>query len=75
MTHKQKQAQICPLCLGQNSCAVTLGKELEACWCNHTSFPAKEAVKGEALEPKACICQSCVAKLKEEAELGLKRLD
>jgi len=75
MTQSINKPDICPLCQRQNACAVIEGKELKDCWCNHTTFPPKEVVKGEAPELKACICQSCIAKLKEEAELGLKRVD
>jgi len=75
MTLAINKPDICPLCQRQNACVVIEGKELKDCWCNHTTFPSKEVVEAGALDLKACICQSCIAKLKEEAELGLKRVD
>jgi len=75
MTQSINKPDICPLCQRQNVCAVIEGKDLKDCWCNHTTFPPKNVVEEGALEQKACICQSCIAKLKEEADLGLKRVD
>lgn len=75
MTQSINKPDICPLCQRQNACAVIEGKELKDCWCNHTTFPSKKVVEEEALELKGCICEKCIAKLKEEADLGLKRLD
>ena len=57
----------CPLCGGDNRCAMELeratGQPQGPCWCVGASFPPDllAALPAEA-EGKACICAACVAR-------------
>ncbi|MCU8010070.1 cysteine-rich CWC family protein [Shewanella oncorhynchi] len=77
------ESQICPLCQGANQCAVIVGKGIEDCWCTKQVFPplavlqaqASDSLQG-AISPilpsaDACICQTCLSKLKQSLSQGL----
>ncbi|MCJ8303136.1 cysteine-rich CWC family protein [Shewanella sp.] len=65
---------LCPLCQRSNSCAVESGGTIENCWCNRVDFPPKEVLQGAMPSSNSCICESCIEKLNQEVELGIKRL-
>lgn len=50
----------CPLCGGDNQCAVAAGQPPESCWCQNAviSEAALAAVPAEAVN-KVCLCPSC----------------
>ena len=60
MTTSDPLETICPLCGGDNACAVAAGKSHEACWCWNVKLDkqALEAVP-EASRNKHCICAAC----------------
>ena len=73
-------ATSCPLCQSKNRCAVQQGGSIEQCWCNTQDFPEKTVIDDVKLanllfESQSCLCQSCIKKLKLEAETGFKRID
>ncbi|WP_083700289.1 cysteine-rich CWC family protein [Shewanella sp. UCD-KL12] len=73
---KQKGNQtLCPLCQSSNECAVNSGGDINACWCSKVSFPSKEIVAKSLLSKNTCICRACIEKLKQEEQLGIKRVD
>ncbi|BAJ03707.1 cysteine-rich CWC family protein [Shewanella violacea] len=75
MTRILDNDSTCPLCQRQNACAVIQAKSISECWCSQVTFPAKEKLRQELLNLTSCICQACIEKLKQEADLGIKRLD
>ena len=57
----------CPLCGGDNRCAMELeratGQPQGPCWCVNASFPPDLLARlPEQAEGKACICAACVAR-------------
>ena len=54
----------CPLCGGNNRCAMELeretGEKQPPCWCTQTDFNASllESIP-DRLKGKACICEAC----------------
>ena len=73
-THPKSQALTCPLCQQQNTCAVSTGEAIDTCWCQAIVFPPKSSLIEIQLDANACICLTCLVKIKEERELGLKKL-
>lgn len=55
------EEQVCPLCGGDNACAMTLDSDgAEQCWCMHVAVsPQVLARVPDELKNKACLCQAC----------------
>ncbi|MBH0170108.1 cysteine-rich CWC family protein [Fictibacillus sp. 18YEL24] len=49
----------CPLCKGDNFCAISNGKNPESCWCMKVQIPA-QLLECAASDRETCICQTCV---------------
>ncbi|MBO6752923.1 MULTISPECIES: cysteine-rich CWC family protein [Spongiibacter] len=60
MTRETANNQLCPLCEGENHCAIAAGQAAASCWCMTTeiSDEAKKAA-AEAGPPQRCICPGC----------------
>ncbi|UXD86995.1 cysteine-rich CWC family protein [Thalassolituus hydrocarboniclasticus] len=64
--------QCCPLCGGQNQCAVAAGTEPSACWCFSSGVSIRELLRQRPdLEEHysrqtSCICSACVSRLMSE---------
>ncbi|RLA51094.1 MAG: hypothetical protein DRQ98_12030 [Gammaproteobacteria bacterium] len=60
MTKPGAQLQICPLCGGDNQCAMAAGQPAETCWCRSASISpeALVAVPTESVGVR-CLCPAC----------------
>ena len=61
----------CPLCGGENSCAMEIeratGQAQGACWCVSASFPSDLLARlPTAARDKACICATCLAAFNQQ---------
>jgi hypothetical protein len=67
MKDSNAQEKICPLCGGDNECAVAAGKPPDSCWCKKVTISPKAlaAIPVESVD-KYCLCPAC-GRLKEEA--------
>lgn len=63
---------VCPLCGGQNACAVARAGSFEVdCWCTRaTVAPHVLAAVPAALRNRACLCPRCASGLAGAAEAG-----
>lgn len=55
---------LCPICGGDNGCALRRNKPIEQCWCTKAVFT--EAMFREIPEEKrrqSCICRPCVDRI------------
>ena len=53
-------ASYCPLCGGDNACAVAAGRAAGDCWCHKASIdPAALAAIPREAVGKACVCAAC----------------
>ncbi|GBF75135.1 hypothetical protein PA598K_03520 [Paenibacillus sp. 598K] len=61
----------CPLCGGDNRCAILQGAEIDSCWCRAAAIPRGllERVPAERAG-QACICAACVAAYHRETATG-----
>lgn len=52
--------KICPLCGGDNQCAMAAGKPADSCWCQEVTISkeALAAIPAEAVN-KICLCPAC----------------
>jgi hypothetical protein len=48
----------CPLCNGDNKCAIPNGEKPQSCWCMTISISSNLLEK--TTEKNRCICQKCV---------------
>ncbi|MCM3626943.1 cysteine-rich CWC family protein [Paenibacillus glycanilyticus] len=64
----EETAAHCPICKGDNKCGNLAGIPAGECWCSKETFPRAvfERIPPESLG-KACVCQSCLERLKREA--------
>ncbi|MCL1041515.1 MULTISPECIES: cysteine-rich CWC family protein [Shewanella] len=69
------KASICPLCQQPNACAMAAKRQIETCWCQQQVFVPKHQLALDNLAPERCICQVCAEALKQEALLGVRRVD
>ncbi len=60
----QIESTECPLCNSKNECKAN---KIENCWCMKTEIP-KEILElvPEGKKNKACICQKCIQKFKDD---------
>lgn len=50
----------CPLCNGENACAMAAGQPPQSCWCQQLVIaPEALAALPEAEKGRRCICKSC----------------
>jgi len=60
MTAQQTWLKTCPLCGGDNQCAMAAGKAAETCWCWAATIDAAALAK---IPPdsvgKRCLCPAC----------------
>ncbi|MBH0155198.1 cysteine-rich CWC family protein [Fictibacillus sp. 5RED26] len=49
----------CPLCKGDNVCAISNGKDPETCWCMNVQIPT-QLLEFAASNRETCICENCV---------------
>lgn len=70
MTESDPKEKICPLCGGDNQCAMAAGKPPESCWCQEATFDkeALEAIPAES-QGKHCLCPAC-GRLTEDSSLA-----
>ena len=60
MSEPDPLEKICPLCGGDNQCAMAVGKPAESCWCQGVTFdPEALARIPEASQGKHCVCEAC----------------
>ncbi|MCR9105815.1 MAG: cysteine-rich CWC family protein [Gammaproteobacteria bacterium] len=60
MTHACPTDKLCPLCGGDNACAIANGQAAESCWCwNAGTFDAALAALPQAERGQRCICALC----------------
>lgn len=54
----------CPLCGGENGCAIAAGQSVSACWCSGAKLP-REALDGIPTDSRGtvCICSRCAGGL------------
>lgn len=54
---------ICPVCGGDNGCALLAGRPIETCWCLRTRVPKEllAAIPDER-RGKACVCRACATR-------------
>ncbi|MEZ5568235.1 MAG: cysteine-rich CWC family protein [Halioglobus sp.] len=59
-TTAQPRENTCPLCGGDNACAMAAGEPAESCWCQAVSLSpdALSAIPASSLG-KHCICARC----------------
>ncbi|WP_091187483.1 cysteine-rich CWC family protein [Paenibacillus catalpae] len=64
----EETAARCPICKEDNKCGNLAGIPAGSCWCSKETFPQ---VVFEQIPPewlgKACVCQACLHKLKQES--------
>ncbi|PLW67450.1 cysteine-rich CWC family protein [Pseudohalioglobus lutimaris] len=55
-----KAADKCPLCAGDNACAIAAGQAGETCWCTNVPIPASvlEALPNSERGVR-CLCRNC----------------
>ena len=68
MSHPTPDPGRCPLCGGDNRCAMEIerqtGEAQGPCWCVDATFPPELLARiPKEAEGKACICAACVARL------------
>ena len=69
MTEQEQQARICPLCGGDNQCAMAAGRPADTCWCQGVTInPAALAKIPQASVNKHCLCPAC-GRLQEESTI------
>ncbi len=64
-----EKAKFCPICGGENNCAIANGQEPETCWCMTYNFSEKVRMKiynNEKADGSACVCRNCVEKMELE---------
>ncbi len=67
-TSEEKSARTCPLCAGDNACAMADGKGVESCWClGATLDRAALATTGPESPSRHCLCARCGGALTETA--------
>ncbi|MAT94764.1 MAG: hypothetical protein CME59_19500 [Halioglobus sp.] len=60
MTNADPLEKTCPLCGGDNACAVAAGRSHEACWCWDATLDADAlAAIPPASKNRHCICAAC----------------
>jgi hypothetical protein len=61
----------CPLCGGDNQCAMASGKAPESCWCVSVEIAPTvlQRLPADAIG-KVCICGACVGADREHASAG-----
>jgi hypothetical protein len=67
ITERNADPRVCPLCGGENVCAMAKvkadGTEPLDCWCADASFPPERAAHVQpSTLGKACICAACAAR-------------
>lgn len=62
---------LCPLCGGDNQCAIAAGKPPETCWCQNATISAEAlaAVPEDAVN-KVCLCPACGQATQEASDEG-----
>jgi hypothetical protein len=60
MNDSNAKEKTCPLCGGDNQCAVAAGRPPESCWCQQASISSEAlaAVPADAVD-KYCLCPAC----------------
>jgi hypothetical protein len=59
MTDSTQAASLCPLCGGENQCAIAAGKPADSCWCNYATISAEAKAKAADSAGERCICPTC----------------
>ncbi|KAA1188363.1 cysteine-rich CWC family protein [Pseudohalioglobus sediminis] len=63
------KADKCPLCGGDNACAIAAGRAAETCWCQGVVISAAAL---ESLPPEErgvrCICETCATQGSQDSE-------
>ena len=57
---KTRPEQCCPLCGGENACAIAAGKPATQCWCQSVNISdfALQKIPAESVG-KRCLCYTC----------------
>jgi len=66
---EENKNRFCPVCGGENLCAIANGKPAETCWCMSYDFNDKlrEKIRShEKTDGTACVCRNCLDKMKLE---------
>tara|TARA_R110001592_G_scaffold353626_1_gene652653 strand:+ start:1029 stop:1274 length:246 start_codon:yes stop_codon:yes gene_type:complete len=53
------EQRLCPLCAGDNHCAVASGQDASQCWCMTAQFPPSLLEQTVEYAGKQCICDQC----------------
>ncbi|MCB1689286.1 MAG: cysteine-rich CWC family protein [Halioglobus sp.] len=59
MSDSKQVAATCPLCGGDNQCAIAAGKSGEDCWCQTATISAEARAKAAGSAGEQCICRAC----------------
>ncbi|WP_415357203.1 cysteine-rich CWC family protein [Halioglobus sp. Uisw_031] len=59
MSQSKQIAMLCPLCGGDNQCAVAAGLPPESCWCQSVSISGQAREKAKDSAGERCLCPSC----------------
>lgn len=70
MAQSENAQTVCPLCGGDNQCAIAAGKAAESCWCQEATI-SKEALAAlpEEAVNNVCVCPEC-GRLTDEEDLA-----
>jgi len=65
MSESNQAGAICPLCGGDNQCALAAGKPAQSCWCQTVTISAQARAKVAESDAQRCLCAACGAPLPE----------
>ncbi|MCB1705999.1 MAG: cysteine-rich CWC family protein [Halioglobus sp.] len=59
MSDSRETAATCPLCGGDNQCAIAAGRSGTNCWCQTATISAEARAKAADSADRQCICRAC----------------
>jgi hypothetical protein len=59
MNNTREIAKTCPLCGGDNQCAVAAGKPHESCWCWNATMDPEALAQAVDYADSQCLCAAC----------------
>jgi hypothetical protein len=65
MKESSQAAARCPLCEGDNRCAIAAGQPAENCWCQSVEISATARMQAASSAGKRCLCPACGAPTNE----------
>jgi len=70
MQETSQAATRCPLCEGDNQCAIAAGLSAESCWCQTVSISAAARLLAADSADERCLCPACGATVTEVVNAG-----